>query len=151
MPFDLMALENKDENMTLEDLKPQLDRIEAMLKQALSEKKTGLLSGAPVAAIAPDSDLDSQWGDPEVRKDSPQWIKMGGASYVGRKFSECPSDYLEALASFFDWKAGKDEAEGTPEKLKYAGYARKDAARARGHAKRNEGKTAEQLSGTIPF
>jgi hypothetical protein len=135
MPFDLMGLEK--EPMTLEELAAKIDKLTALVTQALSEKKTGLVSGAPVAAIAPDSDLDSQWGDPEVRKDSPQWLKMGGESYVGRRFSECPPDYLEALASFFDWKAGKDEAEGTPEKLKYAGYARKDAARARGWAKRD--------------
>lgn len=114
----------------------QADRIEALLTRciALLERQTS----APAApAVASDFDLDSQYGNPEVRKDSPQWLKLGGASYVGRRFSECPADYLESLASFFEWKAGKDEAEGTPEKLKYAGYARKDAGRARGWAKRN--------------
>lgn len=135
--------------MTIDELAAKIDRLTALVTQALSEKKTGMLSGAD-AAVAPDFDLDGQWGDPEVRKDSPQWIKNGGASYVGRKFSECPSDYLEALAAFFDWKAGKDEATGEPEKLKYAGYARKDAARARGWAKRNKGKTFETES-SLPF
>lgn len=117
----------------------QSDRIEALLTRciALLERQASAPSAASAPNIAPDHDLDGQWGDPEVRKDSPQWIKLGGESYVGRKFSECPADYLEALASFFDWKAGKDEADGSPEKLKYAGYSRKDAGRARGWAKRN--------------
>lgn len=79
--------------MTLEELAAKIDRLTALVTQALSEKKTGMVSGATVAAIAPDSDLDSQWGDPEVRKDSPQWLKQGGESYAGRRFSECPSDY----------------------------------------------------------
>lgn len=126
---------------TLEEVKAQLDRIEALVKQALSERKTGLASGA-TSAVADDSDLDSQWGNPTVHKDPTLWIRGGGASYVGRKYSECPSDYLLALAAFFDWQAGKDEATGDPEKLKYAGYKRRDSSRARGWAKRNAGKAA---------
>ena len=136
--------------MTLEEIAAKLDQLTALVTQALSEKKTGLISGA-ASAVADDYDLDGQWGDPEIRKDSPQWLKKGGASYVGRKFSECPSDYLLALATFFDWKASKDEAEGTPEKLKYAGYSRKDAGRARGWAKRNLENPPKVDSPDVPF
>lgn len=137
--------------MTLDDMKAQLDRIESLLKQALSERKTGLVSGAAaVAAIAPDSDLDGQYGDPEVRADSPQWIKQGGDSYKGMRYSLCPPDYLEALASFMDWQAGKDEATGDPEKLKYAGYKRRDASRARGWAKRNAKSAGSRMNTDLP-
>ncbi len=137
--------------MTLEELAAKIDRLTALVTQALSEKKTGMVSGA--ASVADDGDLDSQFGNPTVRKDPTLWIRGGGASYEGKPFSECPSDYLLSLASFFDWQAGKDEAEGTPEKLKYAGYARKDAARARGWAKRDREtpKIPIPADGSLPF
>lgn len=103
----------------------QADRIEALLTRcvALLERQLG----------AADVDLDSEYGNFSIRKDPPKWV---GRSFVGCRLSECTPDFLDAFASFCDWKAGKDESEGTPEKLKYAGYARKDAARARGWAKR---------------
>jgi len=98
-------------------------------------------AGPATSIIASDSELDSQYGDPEVRKDPPKW---DGAIYAGHRYSQTTPEYLDSLAGFFDWKAGKyDEAAnaapGTPEaeaKVKYARYARKDAARARGWAKR---------------
>ncbi len=130
----------------------QADRLEALMTKliALLERNGAPAAAAP--AVASDYDLDSQWGDPEVRKDSPNWIKLGRESYVGRRFSECPPDYLESLASFFDWKAGKDEASGEPEKLKYAGYSRKDAGRARGWAKRNrENPPRPRVEAADPF
>jgi hypothetical protein len=88
--------------------------------------------------VADDADLDGEWGAPAVRKDPKRWT---GASYVGKKYSECPSDYLLQLAGLLDWQAGKDEEKGDTDSLKYAGYKRRDAARARGWAKRNAGKT----------
>lgn len=111
-----------------EEVLARLDRIEAALKG-------GSRAPAPPApgVAAPASDLDSKWGDPEVRYDPKRWR---GESYKGRRYSECPADYLLELAGFLDWMAGKDEEEGGAEKLKYAGYKRKDAARARGWAAR---------------
>lgn len=93
-------------------------------------------STAPASQPATDADLDGKYGNPEVRKDPPMWIKDGGASYQGRKFSECPADYLDALAKFCDWKAGKDDEKGTDDGAKYAKFARLDASRARGWALR---------------
>jgi len=90
--------------------------------------------------IADDAELDSQYGDPEVRKDPPRWK---GASYVSRPFSECPADYLDMLASFRDWQADKDSEKGTEDGDKYAKYGRKDAARARGWAQRNRKQALE--------
>lgn len=81
-------------------------------------------------APLPEVNIDGQYGDPEVRKDPPRW---DGASCVGKRYSQCPADYLDNLAGFLQWKAGKEEAEG---KDKYAGYSRLDAARAIAWAKR---------------
>ena len=92
-------------------------------------------ASASPGAIAPDDDLDSPYGDSEIRKDPPRWK---GEPIAPRRMSECPADYLDQIASFNDWRAAKDEesnavdTKGRPK----AGYARKDAARARGWAAR---------------
>jgi hypothetical protein len=92
--------------------------------------------GYPVAPVADAAELDSKFGDVEVRKNPPRW---SGESFVGKRFSECSIEFLEAMASFCDWKAGKDAEKGTADGDKYATYARKDAARARGWIARKEG------------
>jgi hypothetical protein len=99
--------------------------------KATSAKKTS----APKATgpVADDADLDGEWGDPEVRKDPPRWA---GPPMVGRKYSQTSAEYLDSLAGFLAWKAGKDDEKGDEQSAKYAGYARKDAARARGWAAR---------------
>jgi hypothetical protein len=51
---------------------------------------------------------------------------------VGKKFSECTPELLNALAQLFDWKAKKRTEEGDE---KGASYARKDARLARGWAR----------------
>lgn len=115
----------------------KIDAIYEMVTELAKAKRSAAAQApAPATAPAADSDLDGKYGNPEVRKDPPIWVKEGGASYVGKPFAMCPPDYLDALASFFDWKAGKDAAKGTEDGDKYAGYARKDAGRARGWAKR---------------
>ena len=115
-----------------------LARLEAKVDRLLAQQ-----GGSAAPGVASDADLDGQYGNPEVKKDPPR--NWSGASFVGSRFSECPPEYLDALASFFDWKAGKDEeqakAAGDDEdtakaKAKYARYARTDAARARGWAAR---------------
>lgn len=103
---------------------------------------------ASVGAVADDRDLDSQYGDPEVRFDPKRW---DGPSYVGKRYSECPSDYLDTLAGFLDWSAGKDESSGDEKKVKNASYRRRDAARARGWSRRNAGQRAEPPPSREPF
>lgn len=85
--------------------------------------------------VAPDSDLDGQWGDPTIRKDPPRWQ---GQSYAGMPYSEAPAEYLEVLAGFLDWAASKsaEKNELTSNGKPRADYLRKDAARARGWALR---------------
>jgi len=95
----------------------------------------GLHTGGGTAGaggrVAGDADLDGQHGDPLIRKDPPRWP---GESFAGQCFSGATPDYLDNLASFLEWKAGKNEAD--PAKKKYADYDRRDAARARGWAAR---------------
>lgn len=110
------------------------------VRAELAEIKALLLrGGAPASsagssAVAPDSDLDSQWGDPEVKKDPPRW---NGAPQAPCRMSQCPPEYLDVFAEFKDWQAGKEEEKDTDEGRKKAGYCRKDAARARGWAARS--------------
>jgi hypothetical protein len=87
------------------------------------------------ATPASEADLDGQWGDRQIRKDPPRW---DGESFQGRTMSECPVAYLRALSEFLTWQADKDEQKGDASKLKYVGYARKDACLALGWAKRKE-------------
>lgn len=102
---------------------------------------------AKVEALTPITiNLTSEYDNPTVRKDPKQWLERGGASYEGRRFSECPADYLEALASLFDWKARKDEEAGktytnrtTGKEMPTAPLERKNAARARAWAKQKAG------------
>jgi hypothetical protein len=76
-------------------------------------------------------DLDGPHGNPEVKaKDPRDWT---GEPMKGRKFSECPADYLDLMAERFDFFAGKETDE------KKAKYNRLDAARARGWAQRIRG------------
>lgn len=91
-------------------------------------------STAKGGKVASDRELDSDWGNPVVRKDPRGWK---GDSFVGCRFSECPPEYLDELASLFDWMGDKDEEEGKTYKGKpTAPYKRSDAGRARGWAKR---------------
>ena len=84
---------------------------------------------------APDSDLDGQYGDPEIKKDPPRWQ---GRRYAPCRMSDTCPEYLDALASFFDWQAGKDDQAGktTGNGKPSSSYKRRDAARARGWAQR---------------
>lgn len=134
-------------------LEARLAAVESRLANGGGAQASG--SGAPV--VADDADLDSQFGDPIVKKDPPRWIEEGGESYAGCKMSECPSNYLRAVAGLFDWQAGKDEEQNktyidkkTGKPRATAPFKRKDAARARGHALRNANKTAAPMQPATP-
>lgn len=81
------------------------------------------------------ADIDGQYGDPEIRKD-PSPKHWTGASYKGRKMSQCPPEYLDAFAKYKDACAYMNEKEGDPDKAKYVTYDRRDAKRARAWAER---------------
>ena len=99
------------------------------------EARVSKLEEAAGLKPASDKELDSQYGNPEIKKDPPRWK---GPSFVGRRYSECTPEYLENLASFCDWKAGRDAAAGkmTRGGKPLADLVRRDAARARGWANR---------------
>lgn len=106
--------------------------------------------------VATDQDLDGQYGNPEIRYD-PKEKYWTGASYVGRRFSECPSDYLLAMATGLEatvWgleKGAKEDPDEAESKLKKAKFKSLDAARARGWAKRNaSAQQAPQASPAAP-
>ena len=88
------------------------------------------------AEVADDDDLDSRFGDPIVKKDPTQTYWKGPGGYVNKHLSECTPEYLDAYAKYKDVCAKLKERDGSAEKKKYAAFDRKDAARARGWAKR---------------
>lgn len=99
-------------------------------------------------AIASDEDLDGDHGNPAIKYDPKKWK---GRSFKNRRYSDCPPDYLAAVASFLDWSAANPK-EG---KEQYARFDRMNAARARGWAKRNAGMSpdGDEPSGPpeVPF
>ena len=120
-----------DEDFQIEVM-VRLERIE----NALTTRTTAPKSAPyPVSPVADAAELDSKFGDVEIRKDPPRWK---GESFAGKRYSQCPIEYLETMASFLDWKAAKDSEKGTADGDKYANYARKDAARCRGWIARKE-------------
>lgn len=91
-------------------------------------------------AIADDRDLDSQYGNPQVRFDPRDW---SGSRCKGKRMSECPPEFLDMYADAKEFFGQKAEKEGkvTDKNKPVAPYEYKDAARARGWAKRiREGK-----------
>lgn len=105
--------------------------------------------------VADDRELDSQYGDPLVKKDPTRWT---GPSYAGCKMSECPAEYLMVLADLYDWMGDQDDAQGKTWTSKKPGakpqpassFKRKDAARARGWANRNRDMAPSQSSDSTP-
>lgn len=127
-----------NENTTL------LKDILATLREIRDSLRSGgaVAGGAPSSAassgkggqVAGDRELDSEWGNPSVRKDPKRWV---GDSFAGCRLSECPPAYLDQLADLYDWMGDKDEEENKLHKGKpTAPYKRRDAARCRGWAKR---------------
>ena len=83
------------------------------------------------APKANDRVCDGPHGDPIIKaKDPRDWT---GEPMTGRRFSECPPEYLDLLAERYDYFAGREEDE------KKARYNRLDAERARGWAARIRG------------
>ena len=108
-----------------------LASIDATLKALLA-----LQRGAQPKDTASDTDLDGQFGDPEIKaKDPRDWT---GPSQKGKFMSQCPAPYLDLIASRLDFFAEKAEAENTltTSGKPVAPYNRRDAARARGWAAR---------------
>jgi len=110
-----------------------LSSIDASLKALVARQAPATAAPTTGAKVASDADLDGPYGDPEVKaKDPRDWT---GETMKGRRFSECPAEYLDLLAERLDYFAGKN-SEGTEDEQKKARYQKLDAARARGWAAR---------------
>lgn len=110
-----------------------LRSIDASLKALVARQAPATAAPSAPAGVASDRDLDGKFGDPEIRARDPRdWT---GEPMKGRKFSECPAEYLDLLAERLDYFAEKNAA-GTEDEQKKARYQRLDASRARGWAAR---------------
>jgi hypothetical protein len=86
-----------------------------------------IASGGPIASEA---DIFDKYGDPVVGFDPKTWR---GQSYKGKRFSECPPEYLDHLAAALQGIAAKEEREGAmfngkpsaPFTLRKSGLARR--------------------------
>lgn len=139
---------NQEKEFSLSDVMDQL----LMLKRDLNglkwliEKNQASPSTAPAPAPVA-VDIDGKYGDPTIKRDPPKWT---GDSYEGFNFSQCPPDYLRALAGFLIWQADKDEKKDDEKARKYAIYKRTDAARARAWADRIESRRGGVKAAYIP-
>lgn len=119
-----------------EDEKVVLKQIAGFLVSLRSGGTTS--SGATVPAS--DAELQSQYGDPQVRRDPRRWA---GNSYMGAKFSQCPTDYLLCKAEELEYFANKNRNDPNAKKTTkgkfYWELDLRDASRARGWAARNRG------------
>ena len=79
-------------------------------------------------AKVPDALLNGPYGDPIVKVEPRDWA---GESMKGRKFSECPPEWLDLAAEMYDYFASKPDQDD-----KKRGYNVTDAKRARGWAAR---------------
>lgn len=128
-----------------EDALDVLRSIDATLKAllALAQQRA---TKTTTKAVAADRDLDSKWGDPELKFNPRDW---SGPSFKGRHFSECPPELLDLVAETFDYfaKQADEKHEMTDNGKPVADYKRLDASRARGWAQRmRSGKHKPPLS-----
>lgn len=106
-----------------------MEHILSLTEERMRRAGTTAPNGKPAAS---DADLDGPHGDPEVKaKDPRDW---SGEPMKGRKFSECPPEYLDMIADRLDYFTS--QLGDSDEDKKKRGYNVKDAARARGWASR---------------
>ena len=129
-----------------EDALAVLRSIDASLRELVT-----IARGRAQKAVASDRELDSKYGNPEVKFNPRDWT---GSSYKNCRMSECPADFLELLAETFDYFAVQAAAKNelTDKGKPVADYKRMDAARARGWAKRvKEGRVPVAASADAPL
>jgi hypothetical protein len=136
----------EDTLAVLKSIDLSLRTLVLIAQEKATNPHAGPSAPAPRQTVASDTDLDGQYGNPVVKAKSPRdWT---GEPMLGRKFSECPPEYLELVAERLDYFAEQSEAKnelasnGKPK----AYYSRLDAARARGWAARIRNEDAD-----VPF
>ncbi len=126
-------MSEKDVLALLTSIDQSMRKLVVLVERKAEERvKNAVSSGGKVAS---DADLDSTHGDQEVRFNPRDW---SGPSMKGRKWSECPAEFLELLSVALDHFAEKAESEKelTSAGKPVAPYKRADAARCRGWALR---------------
>lgn len=127
---------------TAQDVLATLQSIDSGIKALVAHFGAGRPQGAtqqpsgmmPVPTVASERDLESQYGNPEVKaKDPRDWT---GETQKGKRFSECPPEYLDMVASRLDYFASQHEGSQDAEEQKKRRYNLIDASRARGWAAR---------------
>ncbi len=97
---------------------------------------------AAVEALRPVDITGDKYADFTVKRCPPQWLQSGGYDYSAQPISTTTPEFCDALASFLDWQASKDEEKNYSylnnkgDTVFPAKYARKDAGRARAFARR---------------
>ena len=81
-----------------------LHREIAALRTQVAQLAGGAPQAAAAPAVAPDSDLDGQYGDEQIKKDPPRWK---GSPTAPCRMSECSPEYLDELAEYADKLARK--------------------------------------------
>ena len=120
----------------LKSIDKKLEALLALAQKAPSAAPAAAAGAAPGVRLATDYEMSGEYGDPVVKmKDPKSWT---GPTMAGRKFSECPPEYLDMVADRLEYFAAKAEetnelaSNGKPK----AEYNRLDARRARGWATR---------------
>jgi hypothetical protein len=115
---------------TDQDVLTYLKSIDISLKHLV---KASRVQGAK--PVADNTMLDGQYGDPVVKSMPKFWT---GDDYKGQRFSVCPPELLDMIAELQDWVADRSEEknERTDDGKPIAAFRRRDAAKARGWAKR---------------
>jgi len=128
---------NETTETTLAQLGAQMAEVRALLGAIAGH--LGLDPLMVQIAPAPDSDLDSEWGDPVIDRTPKKWTLE---PIEGLRFSQLAPATLRALAREYAGLArwhdekGNVDSKGRPK----GNYARRDAARALGWAQRLESK-----------
>lgn len=114
-------------------LEARVEQLEAVIRALGAVFGSG---GGGGAEAATDRELDHpQYGDPVVKMVPRDWPDK---TLKGRKYSTCPPDFLDELASTFDYFAKKNEAAGelTDRGKPKADFDRRSARLCRGWARR---------------
>lgn len=117
---------NAADELRFEEMERDFAALAARLNRAVALVED---LAAASGLFASDKELDGPNGDPQVKFPPRNWA---GPDCKGRKFSECPPEFLDALAEALSYSA-KNPKVG---KEKYAKWNELDAARARSWARR---------------
>ena len=110
-----------------------LTSIDVTLKQILSAVSRSAGPAATGPRLAPDSDLDSKFGDEVVKFNPRDW---SGTTFKDSHMSECSPEFLDMLAESYDAFAEKNIGIMTTAGKPKSEFDRRSARRARGWAAR---------------